>query len=174
MIACVDVQYNDDKAGTAVVLFSDWTSSKATAHYCEKIDCRASYVPGQFYKRELPCVLSILKAIPAEPSVLLIDGYVWLGPADVDRRQPGFGAHLFDALNQRIAIVGAAKNPFKSTEAIQICRGTSKRPLYISAAGIDVRFAAQCVAQMPGQHRLPTMVKLADQLARQAVRFRLP
>ena len=50
----------------------------------------------------------MLKRLDALPSVLVVDGYVWL---DEDARK-GLGAHLFDALAGRAAIVGVAKHAF--------------------------------------------------------------
>jgi deoxyinosine 3'endonuclease (endonuclease V) len=54
---------------------------------------RAEYVPGQFYKRELPLLRAVIDNLPSRPSMLIIDGYVWLGATDA----PGLGAHLFEA-----------------------------------------------------------------------------
>jgi deoxyribonuclease V len=168
MIGCVDVHYQDRKATAALVLFSDWSSETVVAQSAENVDGASAYIPGQFYKRELPCVLSVIRASSCEPSILLIDGYVWLGVNEDGEQVRGLGAHLFDELNQRIAIIGVAKTHYKSSKAIPVCRGTSRRPIYVSAAGIDVHFAAECVRRMHGKNRLPTMVKLADQLARHA------
>ena len=45
---------------------------RALAHLANVAD----YVPGQFYKRELPGILSRLTA---PPQVIVVDGYVYLG-----------------------------------------------------------------------------------------------
>lgn len=169
MIGCVDVHYNGQTGGAALVLFEDWASSTAVVQCSVKIDCPNSYEPGQFYKRELPCLLAVLDVAPCEPSILVIDGYVWLGTAEDGSNRGGLGAHLFDALNHRVVIIGAAKTLFMDSGAVPICRGTSKRPLFISAAGLDSNIAAECIRRMHGMYRLPTMVKLADQLARDTV-----
>lgn len=166
MIGCVDVQYEDDKATAALVVFRDWSSETVVAQRTITLDVPSAYIPGEFYKRELPCVVAVLEASPCEISTLLIDGYVWLGVNEHGDQVRGLGAHLFDELKQRIAIIGVAKTPYKSSNAIPVIRGTSKRPVYVSAAGIDLDVAVECVRQMQGEHRLPTMLKLTDHLAR--------
>ena len=45
-------------------------------------------------------------------------------------------------------------------------RGSSARPLWVSAIGIDATYAATLVAAMHGPHRLPTLMVRADHLAR--------
>ena len=67
---------------------------------------------GEFYRRELPCLLAVLQNIP-KPDVIVIDGYVWLGSG-----HSGLGAHLYDALNQTGAVVGVAKSRFHSADAV--------------------------------------------------------
>ncbi len=129
----------------------------------------APYVPGQFYKRELPGILSVLPLVRAEPQVLLIDGYVWLSAGGAGGQKPGLGAHLFQALGERVAIIGLAKTNFKASGAIEILRGRSKRPLYVTAAGMDAQLAAGHVKSMEGSYRLPTLVRTADRLAREAL-----
>lgn len=51
MILAVDVQYEEE---SAVIL---------------------PYEPGSFYKRELPCILSLLKDIYKQLDAIVIDGY---------------------------------------------------------------------------------------------------
>ncbi len=79
------------------------------------------------------------------------------------------GAHLFQALGERVAIIGLAKTNFKASGAIEILRGRSKRPLYVTAAGMDAQLAAGHVKSMEGSYRLPTLVRTADRLAREAL-----
>ena len=56
----------------------------------------AAYVPGQFYRRELPCLLAVFGLVRQPLEIILIDGYVWLDAQGM----PGLGGHLFDALGQ--------------------------------------------------------------------------
>ena len=64
-------------------------------------------------------------------------------------------------------VIGVAKAPFRTaTHAIAVLRGTSARPLYITAAGMLHADAASLVRQMTGRHRLPDALRRADTLAR--------
>jgi deoxyribonuclease V len=121
----------------------------------------ADYRPGEFYRRELPCLLGVLARGPA-PAVVVIDGYVWLGPV-----RPGLGAHLYEALRRSAGVIGVAKTRFaRATGAVPILRGRSRSPLYITAIGLDVAEAARWVSGMHGAYRLPTLLKRVDRLAR--------
>jgi deoxyribonuclease V len=47
-----------------------------------------------------------------------------------------------------------------------VLRGTSARPLYVTATGMPRADAADLVRRMAGQHRLPDALRRADALAR--------
>ena len=53
-----------------------------------------------------------------------------------------------------------------SAEAIEVVRGSSAKPLYITAAGITSEAAAAHVRAMHGPFRIPTLIALADALCR--------
>lgn len=162
MLACLDVDYRDSFAVAACLLFDAWTAQAATAQAVIPIAAAARYEPGQFYRRELPCLLTVLEAVPRLPEILLIDGYVWLGE---DR--PGLGAHLHEALSGRATVVGVAKTRFvAAVSACAITRGSSRSPLYVTAAGMDAEEAARCVQSMHGAHRIPALLKQVDRLCR--------
>jgi deoxyribonuclease V len=130
----VDTQYADNATATAGVLFSDWTDPAPTRTLSCALDTAAAYRPGEFYRRELPPILSLLRSVSDPVEVIIIDGYVWLDRSG----RPGLGAHLFEALGRRSAVVGVAKNPFGASEHAQlVLRGRSTRPLYVTAAGCD-------------------------------------
>lgn len=166
MLACVDVHYYDQQAVAACILFKEWTDSSPAAQFRTTISKMEPYVPGQFYLRELPCILKVLKLIPESPEFILIDGYVWLD----SHQSPGLGAHLYNKLNQEIPIIGVAKNSFKQSDmADKIVRGKSKKPLYITAAGIDQQLAAKHISQMHGKYRIPTLLKHVDQISKNSL-----
>ena len=48
-----------------------------------------------------------------------------------------------------------------------IVRGESKNPLFITSEGIAVDEAAKLIQSMHGEFRIPTMLKLVDQLSRE-------
>ncbi len=166
MIAAIDVQYSNTTAVVGCVRFEAWNSHSSAHEDTLVTQASEDYVPGQFYLRELPCILAILDAIERNCSTIIIDGYVWLG---ADR--PGMGYHLYETLGREIPVVGVAKNEFADNKVAQpITRATSKQPLYITAAGIDTGLAAQAVRDMHGPHRIPTLLKLADTLCRCAAK----
>ena len=144
MFLCTDVDYRENSAQAAGLLFTDWSATTAKKNYTTLTSPVADYESGAFYKRELPCLLQLIKQITEPIDLILIDGNVWL---DADRK-PGLGAYLYEALDQQIPIVGVAKNAFKSLPmdtanavAQPVLRGRSQKPLYITAVGIDLREA---------------------------------
>ena len=166
MIAVLDVDYRDDDsvAVVACVVFDDWTDDTPRAEYTGVVHDVAPYAPGEFYRRELPCLRAGLGLVEQPVDLVIVDGYVWL---DGDRR-PGLGAHLYQAMNQSVPVIGVAKNPFKDTDhATELRRGKSDRPLYITAVGVPIAQAVVNIGAMHGPHRMPTILKRADQLSRQ-------
>jgi deoxyribonuclease V len=163
MIACVDVDYRDDGAVAGCVTFHAWSDAQPAGKAVVRMDRVEPYEPGQFFRRELPCLLAVLEAIGTKPDVVLIDGYVWLG----DEQHPGLGAHLHRALGGTIAVVGVAKTQFVGVRTVaEIFRGGSRSPLYVTAVGIDLSQAADHIRSMHGLYRIPTLLKCVDQLCR--------
>lgn len=170
MIACMDVDYREEGGAVAAcVLLRDWADASPAAELVRRIATVEPYVPGQFYRRELPCLLAVLGDAPSPPTVAVVDGYVWLGAADAERH-PGLGAHLYRALDGKVPVVGVAKTRFEGAEsvAVPVLRGGSASPLYVTAEGIDLATAAAHVRAMHGPFRLPTLLKRVDQLCRRA------
>ena len=163
MKCCLDVDYRADHAVAAGLLFAEWGDATPTQELVARIDQIEPYVPGQFYRRELPCLLAVLSKSPTPVDLIVVDGYVWLDA----REKPGLGAHLYTALENKIPVVGVAKKPFHSAAAQEVCRTGSDKPLYVTAVGITIAEAAAAVAQMHGDHRIPTLLKRVDQLCRQ-------
>ncbi len=163
MIACIDVGYREESARAACVTFDDWEDAQPNGEHVLDIEKVEPYVPGQFYRRELPCLLAILDELPTTPDVIVIDGY---GSLDEQGRK-GLGGHLHEALDEKIPVIGVAKTRFATaTNAVEILRGTSDRPLLITSTGISQNQAADCIRQMHGPNRIPTLLKHVDQLSR--------
>jgi deoxyribonuclease V len=159
LIACVDVDYRNSGALAAGLWFRGWQAAMAEFEAIASFPEVAEYEPGAFYRRELPCLLNLLTRGP-RADLVLVDGYVWLGDG-----VPGLGAHLHSAIGG--VVVGIAKTRFATaTDAIPICRGSSRSPLFVSAVGMPTKDAAEKVATMHGPYRLPTLVKQVDALAR--------
>jgi deoxyribonuclease V len=162
MIACVDVDYRPDLTVAACVLFRDWTDATEAAHAVERGPPAEAYVPGEFYRRELPHLLRVLGAVTESVETIVIDGYVWLG-----EERPGLGAHLYEALGRRVPVIGVAKTAFHSSAlAVPVLRGQSRRPLFVTAVGLEADSAAACIQRMHGDSRLPTLLQRVDRLCR--------
>lgn len=166
MIAVLDVDYRNPGARAAAVWASTWTDTTPVAQQTIDLPEVAPYVPGAFYRRELPCLLRVLELSAQLPEIAVIDGYVWLD----DAGRPGLGDYLYRAYQGKLAVVGIAKTAFagadQSTRIAHVFRGRSTRPLYVSAVGLLLESARQGVASMAGEHRIPTLVSAADRLAR--------
>jgi deoxyribonuclease V len=163
MILAVDVSYRGKEAIVAGVLFHDWADDEPIQQYLISCQVPANYMPGQFFRRELPCIGELLKQVNTKLNCIVIDGYVHLGR----ERAPGLGKHLFDMLEQRIVVIGVAKSPFENTpKSCEVLRGKSRKPLYITTAGIKQERAKMLIQNMHGTDRIPTLLKHADKLCK--------
>ena len=165
MFCCLDVDYRPRITATACLGFEGWDAANAIfEQVVHSPAAPATYEPGFFYRRELPYLLQVISQIKTGTEIILIDGYVWLGD-----HQPGLGAHLYEALDQKCAVVGVAKRPFRNaSNAIPVLRGGSQQPLFVTAVGIDVKDAVDGVRSMHGKFRIPTLLKSVDRLCRAA------
>lgn len=165
MIFAFDTYYYGHKAKTVALAFNSWHSGQALEVYSEIIEGVDEYIPGQFYKRELPCILSLLKQIePALIDQIVVDSFVFLD----DQGALGLGGHLYHALSGTIPVIGVAKTDFAtiSQKKVQVFRGESKLPLYVTAIGIDLSIAAENIRSMQGPFRIPTLLKRLDDFTR--------
>jgi deoxyribonuclease V len=159
----VDVYYEKTTAVVAGIGFVHWTDKEPETSHVSTIEQTGGYIPGQFYQRELPCILRLLDEHQLSPTHIIIDGYVYLD----GHSRPGLGKHLYDALSGKVKIIGVAKNPFKGISAeYTLHRGASVKPLYITCAGMMLAEAKSCIAAMHGPYRIPTLLKTVDQLCR--------
>lgn len=164
MIACFDVDYKDETAQVACLVFRNWNDEAPHSIYKAQLEVESEYIPGQFYKRELPCLLHILKEVKEELTTLVVDSYVYLD----DEGRKGLGAYLYEALGKSLPIIGVAKNSFqRESIGTELIRGKSSKPLYITSAGIEPIEAAAHIKSMHGKHRLPTLLKQVDRICRE-------
>lgn len=164
MLAIVDVDYRPEATVAACVLFRDWGDESEAGHEVDRGPAAQPYVPGAFYRRELPALLRVLARVRQPLEAIVIDGYVWLG----DEGRPGLGAHLYEALGQQVPVIGVAKTAFHASRlARPVLRGGSRRPLWVSAAGMELHAAAANIQHMHGAWRLPTLLKRVDRLCRE-------
>ena len=163
---CMDVDYREDFAIAAGILFDDWGSDETLEEITVKIDEVQPYESGQFYKRELPCLLQLIKPLDSLPDLFIVDSFVYLD----DDMKPGLGAYLYRKFNEKIPVIGVAKTNFKECNSkVEVLRGESQSPLFITCAGIPLTEAANHIKNMHGEFRNPTLLKKVDQLCRQKV-----
>ena len=162
-IIAIDTFYYSDKDAYSVgVLFNNWQDSKPQSIVsCHTTDF-APYIPGEFYKRELPCILDLLSIVNLnEINTILLDGFVKL-PDNKD----GLGMHLWKKLgNIKISIVGLAKSKFKDCEkiALPVFRGNCISPMWVNTNQIiSNEEAVSRIKQMHGNYRMPDLLKVLD------------
>lgn len=163
MILAVDVDYQEHSARAAGVVFENWNDQVATEELTVEINKIEDYMPGEFYKRELPCILAVLERLKHPVDCIVVDGYVSLG----EEQRAGLGMHLWHALGEAIPVVGVAKTAFHGTpDECRVIRGDSARPLFVTAVGLPLESAKRYVGQMHGPNRIPVLLKRVDQVCR--------
>lgn len=168
MILAFDTYYFYHKAKTVCLAFEQWTDKKPVEVYSQVLEGVAPYTPGEFYRRELPCILGLLRTIDLTGvEAIIVDGFVVLD----DSGKPGLGAHLYEALDKKIPVIGVAKTSFATLRHSirNVLRGNSTRPLYITAIGINLDKAAECIRTMSGAYRIPALLKRLDALTREGL-----
>ncbi|WP_396147912.1 endonuclease V [Flavobacterium sp.] len=166
MILIFDTYYYEDKAKTICLCFEDWDKEENYQIKSETISNIDEYISGEFYKRELPCILSLLSKIDLKKvNLIIIDGFVFLD----DQNKFGLGAHLYHKLNKKIPIIGVAKRDFATIDKsrIKLYRGKSENPLFITSIGIDLSIASKKIEEMDGEYRIPTLLKEVDRLTKE-------
>jgi deoxyribonuclease V len=162
MIAFLDAHYTATRAVAACVIAEAWHSQTPVHSATEQQPLTSEYVAGEFYLRELPVLLSVLRHVSQPIGIVVVDGYV-----ELDGNRPGLGRHLARELRRPMTVVGVAKSEYRGAPAIPVLRGKSLRPLYVSAMGMPAEVAAEYVRSMAGKHRIPDLLREADRLARQ-------
>lgn len=164
MILAIDVHYKEVNAKVVGVLF-DWEDEKPKEIITTEVHEVEEYQSGQFYKRELPCILELFKQIDiTDIEAIIIDGHCYVS----NDKKLGLGAYLYEALERKIPIIGVAKKSFHNTEKVSnpVYRGNSKVPLFVSSIGIDIEFITNKVLKMYGNYRIPTILKQLDRLTK--------
>lgn len=159
MILAIDVYYIGDTAKAVGVLF-DWKDQTPQQVLTAHLNGIEGYVPGEFYKRELPCLLEIIEQVDISTlAAILVDGHVYISEMEY-----GLGGKLYEILNQKIPIIGVAKNSFHAnrTTVKEVYRGESSKPLYVSAIGIDLDEVTESIKAMKGAFRMPDILKKLD------------
>ncbi len=165
MILAIDVYYTEKGAKTVGIGFENWEDQSPSTTFVDHSSEIAEYESGEFYKRELPCILRLLDQIDlTRLDCIVIDGYVILN----DMGKLGLGGHLYETLAHKIPVIGLAKTRFAQNEKNnrEVFRGKSQKPLWITAAGMELDEVAQKIQDMHGEYRLPTLLKYLDSLTK--------
>ncbi|MFS2188206.1 endonuclease V [Mucilaginibacter sp. Mucisp84] len=166
MILAIDVHYKGALA-KVVGAFFEPKAAKAVQYITTYINGVDEYVPGEFYKRELPCILKLLEKVElGKLNAIIIDGNVFIN----NNGDFGLGGRLWESIDHKVAVIGVAKSLFKNTEdkVIEIQRGKSEKHLFVSSIGIDLAAAASLIHNMHGEYRLPSILKEVDRLTKEA------
>ena len=185
-IALDTYYYSDTEAKTVGAIFSNWEDAKPEKIIEVWSSEFGPYIPGEFYKRELPCMLDLLDKVPdlCDFDAIIIDGLAHL-PSQADKVADGLGIRLEKALTVRggidrttqygithVGIIGVAKSKFQGVEEdmgiSKVYRGNAKTPLYVDTTwfGYSSLSAAKCIESMHGEYRIPTILKLVDTLTK--------
>ncbi|GAB2816043.1 endonuclease V [Ferruginibacter profundus] len=165
MLLAIDVYYKEQTAKAVGVLFN-WESDVPGQIIIENINGIEEYIPGEFYKRELPCILKILEQIRLDNiEAIIIDGYIYVD----NNGTMGLGGILYNTINQSVPVIGVAKTSFfKNKETVaELLRGESKNPLYISSIGYPIKDAVERIKNMKGEFRIPAILKELDRITKE-------
>ena len=166
MIACFDVHYQQEHASAAAVVIENWSDREPSHQYTVRCDDVAAYQAGSFYQRELKPLQQVVEKIDVPVDIYVIDAYCHLSKD----RSPGLGAYFHDLLPESSIVIGVAKNRFRDTShAIELLRGESQKPQFVTSIGVDYLTAAERIRCMAGEHRIPTILKAVDRLCRDSV-----
>jgi deoxyribonuclease V len=162
----IDIYYYKTYAKCVGVLFL-WEDDVPAKVLEATVDGVADYVPGEFYKRELPCVMAVIDQVRKyKIDCIILDSHVQLGEG-----KKGLGEYVHEAFDQKYPIIGVAKSSFQGNAEYvrEVRRGESEHPLYVSAVGCDLDEAAESILNMHGEYRIPTMLKEVDRIGRASV-----
>ena len=163
LVGCFDVYYYEDYANACCVVFQAGPTETVVSEYRKLVSPVEDYKSGEFYRRELLCLLGVYTEIKEILNLLIVDGFVFLQDG-----KRGLGAHLYEALGGKIPVTGVAKTHFRNvTQCAEVTRGKSHKPLYVSSIGVDLSYSAEFVKSLKGNHRIPDVLRRVDRLSRE-------
>lgn len=164
MILAIDsYYYSDIDCYTVGISFDTWEQSTPTCIRSCHTSGFSPYVPGEFYKRELPGILGIIQLFDTNPDIIVVDSFITLEDMDGNIKE-GLGAHLLDSLNYSPIIVGVAKSMYCRCNEISLPlrRGNAINPIWIQGLGCTNEEALSFISRMHGVYRIPDLLKLLD------------
>jgi deoxyribonuclease V len=186
-VAGLDVAYaKDSELLAAAVVVLDVGTSRVVEQRTATGSVTFPYLPGLLAFRELPPLLTALRALETVPDLLVSDGYGIAHP-----RRFGLASHV--GVLTGIPSIGVAKTAFVGTfTAPAVARGASSdlvdgdevigrvlrtrsgvKPVFVSVGtGVDLDTACALTLLLTPRHRLPETTRAADQLCRAVLRER--
>lgn len=164
MVVIIDVDYDEEtrKGHVAGIVVKEILAEQEEYVLTAIVTEIEDYIPGQFYRRELKSIESIICQMNIEDiEMIVVDGY-----ADSGTEEHALGTYVYE--KYKIPVIGIGKNRYNRCvlKNIEVYRGDSKKPLYVTSKGIDNEQAKKLVGKMAGKYRLPYLVKIADNRAR--------
>jgi deoxyribonuclease V len=161
MVLALDVHYKPGNTAKSVGFLFNWDDLQPQQTIIEYSSDIEDYVPGEFYKRELPCLLKVIEKVDlSELEAIIIDGYIYVD----NNGKYGLGGVLWETLNRQIPIIGIGKTSFFSNKetVVEIFRGESKNPLFVSVIGCNLQITAEKIKSMQGNYRNPSILQQLD------------
>lgn len=180
-----DTYYYKNQAKTVGILFENWGDLEPSLTVSSWLgeDSYGPYIPGEFYKRELPCIINLFQTNNInlkEIDTIILDGLARLPGSSTE----GLGIHLQNRIVELWpdldfydipAIMGVAKTKFGDVEndegTCTVLRGTAKTPLYVNTTWhlMSSTEAAEHLKEMHGDYRIPTLLKILDRATKSDV-----
>jgi len=183
-IAGADAAYGDGY-GIGVVMLLSYPFLTFIEHGYAKRAVLFPYIPGLFAFRELPLIMAAYEKLSKIPDLLMIEGHGYAHP-----QRYGYACHAGAVLG--IPTIGIAKRPMINEVnhpgsdrgmheemlmggevtgiALRTTKGTP--PVYVSAGyQTSLPFACRMVLETTRSHRLPEPIRIADQLARNYLKY---
>ena len=161
----LDTYYYEDIAKTVGVIFNDWSDKKPLDIISSWTTQFDPYIPGEFWKRELPCIVNLLDLLNLDDfSIFIVDGFVDVLDEKLGITKPGLGRKLEEKYPDK-EVIGVAKSKFGKTEKIsaKIQRGPrGSRYLYVQACKMNNKEAGKIIYTMYGEYKLPEMLRILD------------
>lgn len=162
----VSARREGDVVVAAAVGFEDWPDAEPARTLVVRVPGVPPAKRGEPDDALAQAVLRLREQPGVAPlELVLVDGAVHLDAAET----PGPGARVFQALQGAVPVIGLSKAaPRDGSTSFEVHREDEAPPLYVSAAGVDLGAAKARVRAMHGRRRLPTLLKAAARVAREA------
>ncbi len=171
----IDAYYVGNTCHVVGGIFNKWRDEHVSKFIYADIKVDSEYIPGEFYKRELPGILKLLEQIDLnEFDTIIVDGYVYLydeNEPDGRMYKSGLGKMLHYVIRDsypKIKIIGIAKTLYGDKPNLygKCYRGLSSKPLFITTDDLYYTLKSKrligYIQRMAGNYRIPTIIKEVD------------